>query len=269
MNLLWVTDCHLNFVGVKDIEIFCHAMLDQEPDAVVITGDISESQSLEVHLRLLEKYLGGNIPIYFICGNHDYYNGSIVDTRKVLKKKFNRNSMTKWLGNFDLISLSNDTALVGHDGWWDGLYGNFFKSRLDMNDYHCIWELSHRLHSHQKRFETINALAQEAVDHITAGVHKAFETHDKVYVASHVAPFMENSLAPDGKVSDSDWLPHFSSKRMGDALLSLAAQYLGKTIVSLNGHNHTYADNMIQPNLRCITGNAVYRKPSVCGVFQI
>jgi predicted phosphohydrolase len=267
-NLVWTTDCHLNFLNEKQIKHFCHEMLDYDPTQIVITGDISEAPHLEIHLRLVEKYLGGNIPVYFVCGNHDYYNGSIATLRATLKQNFNSTSMMKWLPNFDYISLSDDVALVGHDGWYDGRYSDYFVSDLDMNDYHLIKELKGNFWMRTDQYETIGKLASEAAYHISNAIDKAFENHNTVYVATHVAPFKENSRAPDGKISDKHWMPHFSSKIMGDALLNTMNKYPKEyNLVVLCGHNHTFWESNPTNNIRCITGQAVYGKPQICGVF--
>jgi len=268
MNLIWTTDCHLNFLNDKQIKKFCNEILDYEPEGIVITGDISEAPTIEIHMRMLEMYL--QKPIFFICGNHDYYKGSIIDTRKMLKEKFNQNSTTKWLGNFPYISLSKNVALVGHDGWYDGRYSDYFKSNLDLHDYHCIKELIGSFYYRVDQYETIGKLAQESAWHITKGIEKAFEKHNTVYVATHVAPFIENSRAPNGEISDKDWLPHFSSKYMGDAILNTMHKYNEEyKLIILCGHNHTFWESNPTNNVRCITGQADYGKPQICGVFQI
>jgi len=268
-NLVWTTDCHLNFISEIQIKQFCNKIAQKNPDAVVITGDISEATTLEIHMRMMEMYLGPTIPIYFVCGNHDYYHGSITDIRNMLKLKFNQNSATKWLANFDFISLTDKVALVGHDGWYDGRYADYFQSSLDMPDYYLIHELKGGIYYKQQRFDRIGQLAIEGALHVQEGIKKAFETHDQVFVATHVAPFKENSRAPDGKMSDRHWMPHFSSKIMGDMLLNVAKEYPLKQLVVLCGHNHTFWRQNYAPNLVCITGGAEYNKPCVTDVFQI
>ena len=73
-----------------------------------------------------------------------------------------------------------------------------------------------------------------------------------------------------GKMSDKHWMPHFSCKTLGDALLDIMHHY-GKDyeLTVLCGHNHTFWESNPLHNIRCITGQAQYRNPQVCGVFQI
>lgn len=269
-NLVWTTDIHLNFLNENQIKKFCHEILDYTPDAgVVISGDISEAPNLEIHLRMMELYLGKNVPVYFVCGNHDYYNGSIDLTRIGLKNRFGEPSLVKWLPNYDFISLSSSTAIVGHDGWYDGRYSDYFESNLDMNDYHLIQELVGSFWHRTDQYVKIGELAKEGALHAQKGLKKAFVDHNHVYMVTHVAPFKEASRAPDGKISDKHWLPHFSSKIMGDMLLDIADTYKDKKITVLCGHNHTFHDSNPRDNLRCISGGAEYKNPKVCGVFQI
>ena len=44
----------------------------------------------------------------------------------------------------------------------------------------------------------------------------------KIIVLTHVPPFKEACLH-EGKMSDDDWLPYFSSKVMGDVLTAICA----------------------------------------------
>jgi predicted phosphohydrolase len=268
-NLVWSTDCHINFIKEYKLKQFCHEILDHNPTSVVLTGDLSEAPTLETHLRLLEKYIGSNIPIYFVCGNHDYYNGSIGAVRNMLKMNFNTNSAVQWLPNIDYVSLSDDVALVGHDGWYDGRYSDYFESELDMNDYHCIKELKGNIWCRTDQYEVIGKLASEAAYHISNAIDKAFQKHSIVYVATHVAPFKENSRAPNGALSDKHWMPHFSSKIMGDTILNTMNKYSKEySLIILSGHNHTFWESYPTTNIRCITGEAQYGNPKVCGVFQ-
>lgn len=270
-KLVWTTDTHLNFISEIQIKTFCKKLMMSGPSLIVITGDISEATTLETHLRMMEMYIP-NIPIYFVCGNHDYYHGSISETRVMLKDKFGANSRIQWLPTIDYISLSKKAALVGHDGWYDGRYSSYYDSQLDMSDYHLIKELKGGAWYVEERFQKIGQLALEGALHITGGIRKAFETgHDLVYVATHVAPFKENSRAPDGKMSDRHWLPHFSSKILGDALLTLMneQQCKNKKLTVLCGHNHTAWVHEPHENIICYTGGAEYRYPNVTDSFDI
>ena len=46
MKLLWLTDLHLEFVGTAPARIFIQEVVAEQPDAVLITGDISKAAIL-------------------------------------------------------------------------------------------------------------------------------------------------------------------------------------------------------------------------------
>jgi hypothetical protein len=66
MNLMtqiaWVTDIHLNFLNLSEIEVFCHNIAVQEPCALLVGGDIL--------LKIMPSYPDGDLTV--LCGHtHD------------------------------------------------------------------------------------------------------------------------------------------------------------------------------------------------------
>ena len=80
-RLAWATDIHLNFVD-GDAGPFCDLVTQTGAGGLVITGDISEAKTIEQDLAAIESLL--SLPIYFVLGNHDFYNGSIAAVRKAV-----------------------------------------------------------------------------------------------------------------------------------------------------------------------------------------
>lgn len=273
-KLAFATDLHLNFVHQYGIEALCRSFIRAKPDALVITGDISEAPYIVDHLGFLDLNMKAQCPIFFILGNHDYYHAtSIGQVREVMKNLFTYPEEYKtnlvprlgWLGSSGVIPLTDKVALIGHDGWYDGQYANWFSSKVWLNDYILIGDFAGL--TKNEIYSKINALSKESADYIEEHLAKALTTFEHVVVATHVSPFRENSVY-DGKVSDNDWMPHFSSKHMGDVLLAAATKNQNKNITVLCGHSHGKADNMILPNLRCITGEAKYRNPKLNAVYE-
>lgn len=276
-KLLWTTDIHLDHCHEQKIRAFCRRMKDAEPDAIVITGDISNAGQIVTHLGFMDLLLENQCPIFFVLGNHDYYNGLIASVREEMRQRFTYDETSKmileprlgWLASSGVVPLTEDTALVGHDGWYDGQYANWFASNVLLNDYFLIGELSDRACPvRELRFAKINELAKDGAEYVRKNAEKAFETFDHVFVATHVSPFRENSTY-NGKISDDNWMPHFSSKAMGDMLFSLAHRHPEKRLTVLCGHSHGSADVQHLPNLRCLTGPARYKYPSICKVFEL
>ena len=266
-KLLHLTDIHLNFVNKQGLEAFCQNINRTNADCAVITGDISEAPTIVDHLRELERQI--NMPIFFVLGNHDYYRGSINEVRVDMEMRhhFKTNvepNAAYWLPSCDFIPLSDKTAVVGHDGWYDGGYADWFTSDVQMVDYKIINEF--KFYWHTEHYKLIRELAGEAANHIRRVLPLAFKKHDTVFVATHVAPYKENSVYM-GQMSDKDWLPHFSSKLMGDAILDVMAEYPNKEAIVLCGHSHGSAVFKPTKNILCVTGYAEYRHPGIAGTF--
>lgn len=271
-NLVYLSDIHLNFLSDTDNRVILnHVVANCAPgDTVVITGDIAEAPTVVDFMTTWKTRLEAkDIKLRFVLGNHDYYHGSVDQLRADMKQVLPEN----WLGNCDVVELSEKTALVGHDGWYDGLYADYLKSRLDMSDYYLIKEISGFAYNRPQRHKILQRLATEAATHILTCGRKALEDkYEKVFIATHVPPWKEASWFK-GKPSDNDWLPHFSSKIMGDAIILLGKQFPNKKITVLCGHTHVgESNNHIcnpLPNIECHTAAAEYRYPKISDIFTI
>src|SRR5262245_40164061 len=124
MNLLWLTDPHLNFLP----DVWASKALGQylcrerSFDAVVLSGDIAEADSLR---ELLSAFAQGVAPrpVYFVLGNHDYYRGSFASVRRSLRGDLREPNLI-WLDEAEVALLDEETALVGHQGWFDARLGD-------------------------------------------------------------------------------------------------------------------------------------------------
>src|SRR5260221_2548987 len=65
----WLTDIHLNFLRPLALRAFYDRVREQQPNVLLVTGDIGEADSVA---RFVEE-LSAIAPIYFVLGNHDYY----------------------------------------------------------------------------------------------------------------------------------------------------------------------------------------------------
>ena len=136
MRLAWATDLHLNFAGAAACERFFASIIEAEPDGLVITGDIGESDSWKSQLDRVQDRI--QKPVYFVLGNHDYYRSTIAAVRKRAE------GCPGWLVMRGAMLLSPGAALVGHDGWGDGRLGDYANSNVMLNDYLLIGELVHK-----------------------------------------------------------------------------------------------------------------------------
>jgi 3',5'-cyclic-AMP phosphodiesterase len=265
-RLAWLTDIHLNFLGSVQIELFLESVRAMNADALVITGDIGEGNSVTDYLERMADVL--QQPIFFVLGNHDFYFSSIASVRGVMSRLCRIHPNLFYLTQEKAIELTPDTVLVGHDGWADGRYGDFLASKLMLNDYLVIHELAGL--TLPERLKRLNALGDEAALHLRAALSGALRQYRHVYVALHPPPYPESAWHEGQTTAHTDGhLPHFTCKAAGDVLLTLAAQHPEAQITVLCGHTHGQGEARIAPNLRVLTGGAVYGSPVVQQVFEI
>ena len=131
---------------------------------------------------------------------------------------------------------------------------------VSVNDWRLIEEFNWL--DDKKRLAKLNQLGDEAADHFQAVLPGALERFDHVLVVTHVPPFRE-SCWHEGRMSDKDWLPHFSCKAVGDVLSDPVARHPEKKMTVLCGHTHGSGEAQILPNLRVLTGGAEYGRPVV------
>lgn len=70
MRLAWITDPHIEFLESRKHDAFYGRIKEDNPDYLLLTGDISTASTIERDLKTFERKLG--IPILFVLGNHDF-----------------------------------------------------------------------------------------------------------------------------------------------------------------------------------------------------
>lgn len=257
-RLIWVTDIHLNFPSLAGVEAFCDQIMNANPDAVLVGGDIAEAESVESYLRLLAMRL--QLPLYFVLGNHDFYGGSIRQTRKLATALAQESNWLRYLPESGIVELTESSCLIGHDGWGDGRIGDYAGSRVLLNDYRLIRELTGL--DKQTRLRQLNALGDEAAAYLQSVLPEALARFHHVVVLSHVPPFKE-ACWHQGRISDEDWLPHFTCQAVGNVLRDAMRQHADRQMTVLCGHTHGAGEVHILPNLYVKTGGAEYGYPSL------
>ncbi len=264
MRLGWVTDIHLNFVSSPKRSQFYAQLRRHDLQGLLLGGDIGEADSLVKFLTEIADDL--SIPIYFVLGNHDFYRGTIAGVRARVARKPSESPLMHWLNSSGVISLTENTALIGHDSWADGRLGDFFRSDVMLNDYLLIGELSGL--EKQQRYRRMNALGDEAAEFIANRTLEALARHKNVIVLTHVPPFRE-SCWHEGKISNDDYLPHFACRAVGDRLADIMRAHPDHTMTVLCGHTHSPGTARILNNLLVRTGGARYGAPALQEVMEI
>ncbi|MCB9793090.1 MAG: metallophosphoesterase [Alphaproteobacteria bacterium] len=274
MHLAWATDTHLNFVDADAARRLCAAARGCE--GLLLTGDIAEAHDLVGWLRFLRAELGA--PVWFVLGNHDFYQGSVAGVRGAVRALCAEVEGLHWMQEAGVLPLTPRAALVGVDGWGDGRLGDWdAQPAVTLNDFIRIAELREACMSdpppgqwldRARLREALMALGEEAARLLEPSLSEALARFEEVLVLTHVPPFAEASWH-EGRRSDPPWLPHFSCGATGEVLLRAAEAWPRRRIRVLCGHTHSAGVVRMRENLEVRTGGAQYGAPGLAGVVEL
>jgi predicted phosphohydrolase len=277
MKLAWATDIHLDCVDNAYEKVKNLAKAGSSCDCFIITGDLSVSNVLIDHLYTLEEVL--QKPFYFVLGNHDYYFSDIISTRKKVANACRTMSFARYLATIPYVRIHPNVALVGHDGWYDALNGDFRNNDILMNDWIKISDFSTAIHSSSGNkildkgaiVSVSRAICQASVNHIASGIRAAVrDKNSHIIVATHVPPFKESYTGnKHGGMDSTSILPWYTSKTMGDTLMAAAKAFPQTKFTILSGHSHSYYNNDLLNNLNVRVGNSQYGSPQIAGIIDI
>jgi 3',5'-cyclic AMP phosphodiesterase CpdA len=266
-RIAWSTDTHLEFADELARSIFAQTIVKENADILVITGDVSNSKLIERLLKELQGRIG--IPIYFNLGNHDFYGSSINKMRRWAKDITERKIRLHWIEAAGVVDLGDRKCLIGVDGWGDGQLGDPNGSRVLLNDWDLIEEFSRAqaMYSLSARIELLRKLGRSSADTIRTALADALPNFDNILLMTHVPPWKEATWH-EGAHSTDDWLPWFSCKAVGDAIVDEVAKHPGKKVTVLCGHTHGVGYSKINDQIEVYTGGAKYRSPEVQKLFD-
>lgn len=264
MRIAWLTDPHFNHARAAAWDALIESLEGGLPDALLITGDISEGDDVVFQLsRLAGSFTG---PIYFILGNHDFYQRSIAATRRQMVDACSGESRLVYLTNEFEIALSPNVGLVGDDGWGDATVGDYENSPVRLADFQHIDDFRNASPSGWK--SQLQVLGQHAADRLRPKLEEALERFATVVVATHVPPFRE-ACWYEGHTTDDLWAPFFVCGQIGDLLLETARQYPNRRVVVFCGHTHHGGTANLTDNLTVVTGGAEYGHPRLTGLLDV
>jgi Icc protein len=261
VRVAWLTDIHLDFLDPAARDALAASVRAEQPDSVVVTGDIAIAPTVIDLIEALAQGCGA--PLWYVLGNHDYYRGSVADVRARAAAASGR---SRWLHTSGAVRLDATTALVGVDGWGDARLGDFANTRVMLNDFIFIEELTAIARGELRA--RLEAYGDESAARLRTLLAEALAWAEHVVVATHVPPFRE-ACWHEGAISNDEWLPFFTCKATGDVLReTFAARPLARATV-LCGHTHSSGQADILPNLRVLTGAAEYGAPRIQQVIEL
>jgi len=262
---IWLTDTHFNFLDQAALLGFFLSLEEKKADGIFLTGDVSTGPHLVKHLNLLEKVV--KTPVYFVLGNHDYYRATFSEIENSMVELMQSNSRLHYLSVSDPISLSDDVAVIGHDGWYDAGWRAPVTPAIFVWDWYFIKDFR-ALFGTEERMNLVRARATKAMEFIIENLEKAFKKHSTAYMLTHFPPWPEESDRFYGLL-EKFWMPYNSSKMMADALVKIMEKYSDKKLVILAGHTHIKRKIQISSNIEMRVGDAEFGKPQIQKIILI
>ena len=272
-RFVWATDIHLDVLeavaGPDAVIDFIHSLNGPSPAFVVLTGDISIAPDLPRHLTLIETIV--KCPVYFVCGNHDYYDGSFRAVRRLLSRRTTDSKTLRYMTLSGPVDVSEGSILVGHDGWYDAYHGDALGSNVLMNDWIKISDFANAgvvsrgiYGGLTPKIPTVISIARkaayEAAEHVRVNASAAAKMKNSVLIMTHVPPW-PMAHDPQSMKGSPSAIPWYSSKLMGDAIESVAAENPSVKFNVLCGHTHNGVSSSITSNITCHVGSSEYGSP--------
>ena len=256
-SLIWLTDPHLEFCSHLTRNDLYRSINHAAGEIVVITGDLSAGpHRLAQYVELAEKV---RKPIYFVLGNHDRYGTTFANTEAVVKRVTTQFSHLARLDGSQLIPLNESVALIGVDGWADGLAGEGPATKARINDFYQILDFA--TEPEPQAFQAMKMRARKYAQALRPSLSKALMHYQTTIIATHVPPY-EDAAWHQGSPSSPDYQPFFSSPTMGQLIKTAVARHPAKSVLVLCGHTHspgTYRNG----NILVLTGGARYGFPEI------
>ncbi|MEF7655087.1 MULTISPECIES: metallophosphoesterase [Bacillus] len=167
-KILQISDLHNKKFG-NNQETLIQKVKDENPDVIVITGDLIDSKSYDAKVSMeLIRELVMEYPIYFVTGNHEKWSGKYNDLEKELKKhhvivlRNEHVTIHKGKQKINLLGIDDPAFVAGNRDEGNIVKDEILKAKFEMkpNTYNVL--LSHRP-------EFLAEYANEKIDLVLSG----------------------------------------------------------------------------------------------------
>jgi hypothetical protein len=163
-----------------------------------------------------------------------------------------------WLPKSGVVNLGNNTALLGHGGWGDAQLGLCDSSNVTLRDFTDIGDLAQL--GRGARNEFLRLRGRAAGEHIRRCFNELDDSVEQVILLTHVPPFV-GACWSEGGIAPDDWLPFYTCKAVGDAILEAVESGFDGNVMVLCGHTHGEGVVNVHPRVQVITGGSVFGHP--------
>jgi predicted phosphohydrolase len=262
VKLAWISDCHFDFVSIDTVKAFARQTSSYGADAVMITGDISDSKRLHMHLTSFADNFKGKV--YFTLGNHDIYYSTFAKVKAMcVNLTAKPNSNLVFLDVSGVQEITPTTCLVGNMGFYDMKAGSK-NSNFILTDFSANLVLR----TTSSLSETCKVVVEKMAVQAKADLTLAANQYSNVYFATHVPPYIQSSLYK-GKISEPFAQPYFVNMTFGDMLLDVAGTFPSVKFNVFCGHTHDAATYQPLNNLCVYTAHAEYNYPAVWKLLDV
>lgn len=265
MKIAIVGDPHFDHARVGQIDALHKELADITPDWVMFTGDMGEAPNV---CTFLEGFADKPYKLAIVHGNHCCYRGSIAETKRKLREFAKKHENIYYVSGQKHIEMGEGVNYLSIDSWYDGYHGDFMGSQVWLNDFLFISEFSGMRGNKQAILLKMQEISHGEVAGFKKRLSNAFKDADQVVLMMHVPPFPESSVY-NGKQSDSNWLPFFTTKLAGDIIMDVMGKLPDKNLLVICGHSHGSAEFRPLPNTLVITAEAKYGYPRVSRILEV
>jgi predicted phosphodiesterase len=246
METAWCSDTHFNLWTLSSKRRFFTGLNDRGVERLIISGDVSTGRVVERDLEVMSRFFNGHV--HFVLGNHDYH-GRYIDSVHTDVQRITRTyPRLHWLTHEHVVSLSDDVALIGTEGWYDAIDCSVNAMKLT-TDWHMTFDFS-RQENMYERVEAWRNMANRSSDVITDRLERALDAHRMVYVVTHFPPWKEATRAV-GTLLEGLWVPYNTNVALGKAIERVMVGRNDEYVVVLAGHTHVPCNVRISNNIEC------------------
>jgi 3',5'-cyclic-AMP phosphodiesterase len=258
-RILCYSDIHLDRADSRKQDEFFNEIYyrTDKNTSTLILGDINEGGDTLDSVRDIRDFAKG--PVYFVLGNHDYYNTNVTTMQASLREEEWKSS---YLQNMkEPVFLEKDVCLVGVDGFYDGR--SFAYHRMEtMNDF----RRNHTLANPYTRDAIIHGLSVHSAHLARTKLHNARSLGFRnILFATHVPCFQEAVVArysnTPGRQTHELNPAFYVNRELGAVLRAFCLTYPKIKVTVLTGHSHSLSHHQELPNLTHYVLSAEYRSP--------
>lgn len=179
LTIQYCSDLHLEFVHNE--KFMQKYPLEVKGDILLLAGDIVPFAEIDKHHYFFDFVADNYAAVYWVPGNHEYYNADIAERSGAFREKIRDNV---FLLNNTTVPLAGDTELVCTTLWSKINPADEWEVVRAMSDFHVITNNGHRF-----TINDFNRLHAESLSYLTGALATGTAKH-KIVMSHHIPTYM-------------------------------------------------------------------------------